>query len=75
MTKETIKIKGNYIGSEHPFLKYGDPITITFIKKEVLSAWMYLCFNMQGQGYEPISLLTYIRNRVNKINQTGSIYN
>jgi len=72
--KETIIIKRQFIGNNHPFAKYGDPITITFIKKEVLSSWMYLCFNMQGHGDEPISLLAYVRKRVNRICQTGSVY-
>jgi hypothetical protein len=74
MKKETIIIKGKYIGDEHPFLKHGDPITITFIKKEVLSSWMQLYMNMQGHGDEPISLLGYVRKRVNRIYQTGSVY-
>ena len=72
--KETIIIKRQFIGSNHPFAKYGDPITITFIKKEVLSSWMQLYMNMQGHGDEPISLLGYVRKRVNRICQTGSVY-
>jgi hypothetical protein len=30
--------------------------------------------NMQGHGDEPISLLAYVRKRVNRICQTGSVY-
>jgi hypothetical protein len=74
MTKETIEIKVEYIGDKHPFLKHGDPIKITFIKQEVLSSWMQLYMNMQGHGDEPISLLAYVRKRVNRICQTGSVY-
>jgi len=74
MTKKTIQIKGKFIGDNHAYLKHGDPLTITFNKQEILHGHMYRNIRMSAHTDERISLIEYVRKRVNYICETGDIF-
>ena len=75
MSKLYLKFKGVYIGKDKPNIKKGDSIFIIFDKKSIKADYMYDAFCRDGQGAKKISLLTYVRQRVNTICLIGSIYN
>jgi hypothetical protein len=67
MKKTTIKFTGKYIGEDKPNIKKGYPIFMEFNKEALKSDYLYDSFCRDGNGEEKISLITYVKERFNRI--------
>jgi len=74
MTKKTIKIRGKYTGDDKLNLKNGDPMCIELDKKYLIYSYMRDAFGRHINNIESILLITYVRQRVNRIFLTDSFY-
>jgi len=72
--KNKITIKTTYIGEDKEHIKNSDPIRIFFIKKELLMEYFNYNIPRQCNNVEEISLLSYVRQKIQKIRQSGSVY-
>jgi len=74
MTKQTIKIRGKYTGEDKKHLKKGDPMCIELDKKYLKYSYMRDAFGRHINNIESILLITYVRQRVDRIFLTDSFY-
>lgn len=74
MIKETIKIRGKYTGEDKKHLKKGDPMCIDINKKYLIHSYMIDAVRRDMYNIESILLITYVRERVNRIFLTDSFY-
>ena len=72
--KNKITIKTTYIGEDKGHLKKGDPMRIICPKQELIAEHMNYNMPRLYNDIEPISLLSYVRLKIQKIRQAGSVY-
>jgi hypothetical protein len=72
--KNTIIIRGNYIGEDKAHLKKGDQMCIMFNKEYLKSSYMNDAIGRHINNIESISLTTYVRQKVHRICLTDSLY-
>ena len=72
--KNTIKISGNYTGDDKSHLKKGAPMCLELSKDYLKAAYMNDAFNRQVNNIESITLLQYVRQKVERIFLTDSLY-
>jgi hypothetical protein len=74
MTKETIKIRGYYISEDKAHLKKGHPMCIELKKDYLKASYMNDAIARHINNIESISLTTYVRQKVQRICLTDSLY-
>jgi hypothetical protein len=74
MTKENIRIRGKYTGDDKLNIKNGDPMCIELNKKYLKASYMNDAFGRHINNVESISLITYVRQKVDRIFLTDSFY-
>jgi hypothetical protein len=74
MTKKTIKIRGNYLGKDLPYLKKGAPMCLELNKDFLIASYRNDQFNRHINNVEGISFISYVKQRVDRIFLTNSIY-
>jgi hypothetical protein len=72
--KNTIKIRGNYTGEDKAHFKKGDPMCIELSKDYLKASYMNDAFNKHMHNVESITLLRYVRQKVERIFLTDSLY-
>lgn len=72
--KNKITIKTTYIGNDQGHIKKGDPMHIICPKQELIAEHMEYNMPRLYNSIEPISLLSYVRLRIQKIREAGSVY-
>jgi predicted HD phosphohydrolase len=74
MIKKTITIKGKYTGDDKSHLKKGDPMSIELDKDYLKASYMDDAFKRHINNVESITLINYVRQRVERICLTDSFY-
>jgi hypothetical protein len=74
MTKKTIKIRGNYLGKDLPYLKKGAPMCLYLSKDFLIESYRNDQFNRHINNVEGISFISYVKQRVHRIFLTNSVY-
>ena len=74
MIKKTITIKGKYTGDDKSHVKKGDPMLIELDKDYLKAAYMDDAFWRHINNVESITLINYVRQRVERIFLTDSFY-
>ena len=72
--KNTIKIRGKYTGADKSNLKKGDPMYIELSKDYIKASYMNDAFNRHINNVERITLLHYVKQKVQRIFSTDSLY-
>jgi hypothetical protein len=72
--KNTIQIRGKYTGADKSHLKKGDPMFIELSKDYLKAAYMDDAFKRHINNVESITLINYVRKRVERIFLTDSFY-
>jgi hypothetical protein len=72
--KKTIKIRGNYTGENKSHLKKGDPMCIELNKDYLKASYTNDAFNRHIHNAESIKLITYVRQKVERIFLTDRLY-
>ena len=74
MTKKTIIIRGKYTGADKSHLKKGDPMCIELSKDYLKASYMNDAFNRHVNNVERITLLHFVKQKVQRIFLTDSLY-
>jgi len=74
MIKKTITIKGKYTGDDKSHVKKGDPMCIELDKDYLKAAYIDDAFWRHINNVESITLINYVRQRVERIFLTDSFY-
>lgn len=74
MIKKTIKIRGKYTGEDKKHLKKGDPMCIELNKDYLKMSYLDDAFKRHINDVESISLIKYVRQKVNRMFLTDSFY-
>ena len=74
MSKETIKIRGVYIGDDQLKIKKGEPICIEFNKHYLKTAYIDNAYKRHINNMESITLIEYVRQKANRVFLTNSLY-
>jgi hypothetical protein len=74
MIKKTITIKGKYTGDDKSHVKKGDLMLIELDKDYLKAAYMDDAFWRHINNVESITLINYVRQRVERIFLTDSFY-
>jgi predicted HD phosphohydrolase len=72
--KNTIKIRGKYTGADKSHLKKGDPMCIELSKDYLKASYMNDAFNRHINNVEKITLLHFVKQKVQRIFFTDSLY-
>jgi predicted HD phosphohydrolase len=72
--KNTIKIRGKYTGADKLNLKKGDPMYIELSKDYIKASYMNDAFNRHINNVERITLLHYVKQKVQRIFSKDSLY-
>lgn len=72
--KNNITIKTTYIGEDKGHLKKGDVMWVMLNKKDTLCGHESGNVVRQLNNLEEISLLTYLRQKIAKISQEGTVF-
>jgi hypothetical protein len=74
MIKKTITIKGKYTGDDKSHVKKGDLMLIELDKDYLKAAYIDDAFWRHINNVESITLINYVRQRVERIFLTDSFY-
>jgi hypothetical protein len=72
--KNTIKIRGKYTGADKSHLKKGDPMCIELSKDYLKASYMNDALNRHINNVEKITLLHFVKQKVQRIFLTDSLY-
>lgn len=72
--KNNITIKTTYTGEDKGHLKKGDVMWVMLNKKDTLYGHESGNVVRQLNNFEEISLLTYLRQKIAKISQEGTVF-
>jgi hypothetical protein len=72
--KNTIKIRGKYTGADKSHLKKGDPMCIELSKDYLKASYMNDALNRHINNVEKITLLHFVKQKVQRIFFTDSLY-
>jgi predicted HD phosphohydrolase len=72
--KNTIKITGKYTGADKSNLKKGDPMYIELSKDYLKASYMNDAFNRHINNVQRITLLHFVKQKVQRIFSTDSLY-
>jgi len=72
-TKDTVTFKGFYLGENKPHARKGHRIWLEFNKKDLIEEYKYFYNHSILANRPTMSLLTYVREKVNEVYLTGEL--